>query len=1654
MAFTPCSPRRPSLERPAQNRLGGPIISALARTSRSVSASRLALVAAVASLIFGWALAGDAEAAGSAYTLKWAAADPAVNFGPYQPTYDKETPAERSCPAPSGGTGRSSDPSQDAVTNSPTGANDSVSSLAPKDMAIGQIVPFQLEVTVGAGANGNLQFNPFFRTKTTSGADFGFDPAYGLYCAFVDTGDQGTVDPGANAKVSSFSSVTNDPGASTEQIYGTINVGGLNPGDKVIVEIWVVLKDQIPGGANGNVQTGLDAAREPSSGQSVNVGNQTVPLLRVQEFFSSEADVSVTKTDSPDPILRGQTLTYTLSVKNNSADTIANGVVVTDNLDPNSIFISASGATCSAAGSVVTCNVGFLQQNETKQITITTVVSSTAPISNNASSGAHAGYQGTTCPSAPATDLCNRVRVASTVTGDPTAANNSYVQPTNVVTGQPAISQQKTVTDLNGGEALPGDVLLYSITTTNSSAPGTDAAVGVIVRDPIPNDTTYQAGSITTASTSRTDASGDDVAEFESGMNRVVARVGSGATATAGGRLAPGESATVTFRVTVGTPLPDDRQVKNTATASFFAESDGAPGTATSNAQITVGAPDLTIEKRRTSGAVVAGQDITYEIAVENVGDAKSAGTVTVSDALPAGLTIETVSGTGWTCTITPPTPSREFSCTRSSTLAPGSSYPVISVRADTDPGLTGAVTNTAVVSGGSDINYDNNSSTDTTSAGHSADLVVNKAAAPGTIRVGETSNFTIVVRNDGPSKATAVGLDDPIPAGLEQVGNATTTRGSCVAGLVVCDLGDLAPGESATVTVVVRATSAGSGMTITNVATAQSTGAPDPTPGNNSDDADVVVRGVDLALDKSIEPDAPFAGGPITFVLVVANNGPSDATGVVVHDTIPNTVTGATVADDGGADCAIAAGELVCDVGDLGAGESLTIEVSGTVASGATVVTNTAAVSGAEIDENPSNNTDTAQKTTARRADLSIQKSASQTEVQEGDEFNYKFVVRNDGPNPAENAEVADPLPAGVDFVAASSGCSESAGGVVCELGDMQPGETRTVTVRVSVNGGASGTLGNTGRVDSDTDDPDPSDNESSASVIVVQPPDPQTPDAHADLSLKKTADKADASPGEQVTYTFTATNRGADTAHQVKVRDPLSPYLQFVSGASGCAYANSEVVCDFGTLAPGQSASKSIVLRLDPNYGSASVPTAHLIEVIKVEDFLSVQAGEYRQASLTCPSGYAMTDGTPRVDSVDQGNDPADVHFIRSQTPSGNAPADIAGYRFEIENHTSGQAQVRLFGVCVALSASGNGGHSLGTPGVRLGSIDATDLTAPTLLTKTLTCPNPNEVAIAPGYTFRTGSAYVHGPHLLSEPSPDGRSWTFGFQVAPNTPSQNDARVDLAIRCLPRTTSANDGHEHALTFQHVYGRVAVGPHSTGEYRLSCPVGFKGITASHDLPTGLKLLGTTPEPINRDFRILNTTGSTLYANIDLLCMATRIGDELNGGDVMNTASIYGDEPDWNAGNNFSSWVLHDPPLAGGSGSSGGGPSGGDSTGSPAAGGEGGGSSSPAPEPRPDDSPAAPEKLELRLGRSITPSGKTAMVPLYGGQEPTSGTIGLSRQGRQLGSARFELEAGEDAYVDVRLSKKGRKILSKLRSATVTIEAGEGSVEQVLRVAR
>jgi uncharacterized repeat protein (TIGR01451 family) len=163
----------------------------------------------------------------------------------------------------------------------------------------------------------------------------------------------------------------------------------------------------------------------------------------------------------------------------------------------------------------------------------------------------------------------------------------------------------KSVTDLNGGNVVPGDILEYTVAMTNT---GQDNATSVVMRDTLAANVTYVAGSLSVATGAnagaKTDATGDDQMEYDAANRRIVARLGTGATAAAGGTLAPNATTSVKFRVRVNAPAPTGTVISNQAGLTFTGQQLGTPFTTRSDGNggligsqpttVTVTAPTIT----------------------------------------------------------------------------------------------------------------------------------------------------------------------------------------------------------------------------------------------------------------------------------------------------------------------------------------------------------------------------------------------------------------------------------------------------------------------------------------------------------------------------------------------------------------------------------------------------------------------------------------------------------------------------------------------------------------------------------------------------------------------------------------------------------------------------------------------------------------------------------------------------------------------------------------------------------------------------------------------------------------------------------------------------------------------------------------------------
>jgi uncharacterized repeat protein (TIGR01451 family) len=122
-----------------------------------------------------------------------------------------------------------------------------------------------------------------------------------------------------------------------------------------------------------------------------------------------------------------------------------------------------------------------------------------------------------------------------------------------------------------------------------------------------------------------------------------------------------------------------------------------------------------------------------------------------------------------------------------------------------------------------------------------------------------------------------------------------------------------------------------------------------------------------------------------------------------------------------------------------------------------------------------------------AHRADVRVGLQASAASVLEQDPVTYSLTVVNDGPSPAENVRVTLSHPAG-QAETLPFRCVSEADGVVCNVGALSSGATRTFAMVLVFS--QVGSRMTTAVVSSDGTDPDAANNTATAAVDVLSRP------------------------------------------------------------------------------------------------------------------------------------------------------------------------------------------------------------------------------------------------------------------------------------------------------------------------------------------------------------------------------------------------------------------------------------------------------------------------------------------------------------------------------------------------------------------------------------
>lgn len=711
---------------------------------------------------------------------------------------------------------------------------------------------------------------------------------------------------------------------------------------------------------------------------------------------------------------------------------------------------------------------------------------------------------------------------------------------------------------------VEGQAITYTVTVHNA---GPDYATGLVVADPLPVGLTFSSAAATQGSYA----------------------AGSGAWTV--GDLADGVTATLTLGAVVDAGV-GSATLTNSATVQQRNEADSDGSDDSASIDVVVQSADLQVTKSGDVASPNVGDTVTFTVQVTNAGPDAATG-VAITDLLPSGLSFSSStvsqgsyhSGTGvWSL----------------GTVA-DSATETLTIAAVVEASAAGqTVTNTASVTAVEPADPSPGDEADSASMTVlAADLAVSVSVDDATPNEGQTVTFTVIVSNAGPDDATQVVVSDMLPAGLS-FASASATQGSYSSGTGLWDVGSVADGAAATLTLMADVDAGTGGTTITNTAAVDSVDQADPSTGDESDGASITVLAADLGVGVTVDDATPTEGQSITFVVTLTNHGPDAATDVEVTDLLPAGLTFSSASPSTGS---YVSGTGVWTLGTVAASAVETLSITAIVDAATTgsTLTNTATVSQAgEADPVAANDSDSV-SLDILSADLAVGMGVSTSNPRPDQTVRYTVTITNLGPDATTDVDVLDALPTGLTFVSASGtqGAYDDSTGI-WDVGALADGAGATLTIDATVEASAGGqTLTNTASVaGSSTGDPVSSNDSASVDIVV----------ASADLGVLVAADDATPDEGQTVIVTVTVSNAGPEDATNVEIDALLPASLGFVSAtASQGSYANGSGVWIVGSIADGANATLDIHATVQAATAGMSIDVTASVRTLDEADLVS---------------------------------------------------------------------------------------------------------------------------------------------------------------------------------------------------------------------------------------------------------------------------------------------------------------------------------------------------------------------------------------------------------------------------------------------------------------
>ncbi|WP_238653269.1 DUF7507 domain-containing protein [Paenibacillus piscarius] len=913
-----------------------------------------------------------------------------------------------------------------------------------------------------------------------------------------------------------------------------IPIGSLGPGASVAVTFEVRITVPIPAQIN-NQSTVSFTSGVFSGSSSSNV--TTTPVTQPQ----------ITLVKSPDELNEtvGDTVVYTIVVSNTG--NLAANVTLTDNIpagtvfDPNSVIVGgfpqpgASPATGIAVGTV----------NPGASVTVSFIV-----IINSLPSPQQ---------------LVNQASATYTYT-PPDGRLLTGTALSNVVTVNVSAPNVAVVKSSTSTSVAVGDSIAYTVSITNN---GIDPINNVLLSDPTPGGAAFVQGSTT--------------------VNGVPFPGANPANGVSIGTIAVGATATVAYSVTVSS-VPAGSSINNQATVTYTSGVSFSGSTFSNPVAVPVFQPNITAVKTGNTTNATVGDTVTYTLTVTNTGNYGAS--LTVTDNIPAGTAFVENSVLINGLPLPQANPSSGIAA---GTIAPGATVAVsfsVVITSLPSPQLLvnqGNITYSFTLPDGRTLGGSVPTNTLTIPVSN-PNLAVVKTTATTATNVGDTITYSVTLTNNGVAAVNNVVFTDALPAGTTLVPGSVLVDGvprpaaSPATGVAI---GSIAPGASVTVAFNVTVTSLPASGVLINQSSASFTSGALASVAFSNIVTTPVFQPV-LAAAKSSNTQNATVGDTILYTVNVSNTGNYAATATLT-DTIPagTTLVPNSVLINGfpspGADPATG-----IPLGSIAAGAALTVVFSVVIDTlpASQQLSNQAVIAfsytlpdGRVFNQSASSNINLIPVSSPN---VLLVKSTTVIDAVPGDTVPYSIAVTNNGIAPVNNVVLSDPVPAGASFTAGSVTVDGTpvpgaipANGI--SLGTIAPGATVQVAFNIVVN-----TLPNPAALNNQASVSFTSGAFSGASYSNTL----VTPVYQPVIGILKSADTANATVGDTVTYALSVTNTG-NLAAVVTLTDSIPAGAVFIPNSvlingQPVPGADPAAGISLGTVAAGATVTITVTLQV----------------------------------------------------------------------------------------------------------------------------------------------------------------------------------------------------------------------------------------------------------------------------------------------------------------------------------------------------------------------------------------------------------------------------------------------------------------------------------------